>query len=296
MNFLLFSILPFSTIFTFGAAITNYLLYKKNNDKWRLKLANFFLFITIVIFIDFLALLYSNLYGIEWDKIIIVLFISYTIFGFLAFKQILHLSNFSFIIVLNKKRIKLLLSLIIISIIIAIITILIFHNSTLFFSLIMSLVSIGVLVFLFKNKTISNTPNDLIYFVYFIFSIIPLEFLEYALKYIKSTGYPFPIGIYLTPVSLLILSLFSIIRSLKLLVPKEYKNKDVRKTLYKIYNLTPREIDVALILSEGKQNKEIAAILFISKRTVDRHVENIYKKTKTNSKAQFISLFFSNIK
>lgn len=296
MSFLLFSILPLSTISTFGAAITNYLLYKKNNEKWRVKLACFFLFLTFVIFIDFLTLMYSNLYKIEWDIIIITFFILYVIFGFLAFKQILHLANFSLVIVLNKKRVKLLLSLITISIIIAVIVILNSHNSTLFFSLVMSLVSLIVLVFLFKRKDKSNIPKDLMFFLYLIFSIIPLEFVEYSIKYISSNRYPFPVGIYLTPVSILILCLFSIKSSLKLLAPNQYKDIDVRKELYKLYNLTPREIDVALILSEGKQNKEIAAMLFISKRTVDRHVENIYKKTKANSKAQFISLFFSKFK
>jgi DNA-binding CsgD family transcriptional regulator len=42
--------------------------------------------------------------------------------------------------------------------------------------------------------------------------------------------------------------------------------------------LTARETNVVALLAEGKSNREIAAHLFVSERTVARHLENIYAK------------------
>lgn len=50
------------------------------------------------------------------------------------------------------------------------------------------------------------------------------------------------------------------------------------------HGLTQRELQVLRILSTGKTNREIAADLFISERTVDRHVSNIFAKLQVSSR------------
>jgi DNA-binding CsgD family transcriptional regulator len=52
-----------------------------------------------------------------------------------------------------------------------------------------------------------------------------------------------------------------------------------------IHGLTPRELEVLRFLATGKTNKAIAADLFISERTVDRHVSNILSKLNVSSRA-----------
>jgi DNA-binding NarL/FixJ family response regulator len=42
--------------------------------------------------------------------------------------------------------------------------------------------------------------------------------------------------------------------------------------------LTPRELDVVKLIAEGHTGEEIAEILFISKKTVDRHRANMLEK------------------
>jgi DNA-binding NarL/FixJ family response regulator len=42
--------------------------------------------------------------------------------------------------------------------------------------------------------------------------------------------------------------------------------------------LTPRELDVVKLIAEGHTSEEIAEILFISKKTVDRHRANMLEK------------------
>lgn len=51
------------------------------------------------------------------------------------------------------------------------------------------------------------------------------------------------------------------------------------------HGLTPREQEVLRILATGSTNKEIAEDLFISTRTVDRHVSNILGKLDVDSRA-----------
>ncbi len=49
------------------------------------------------------------------------------------------------------------------------------------------------------------------------------------------------------------------------------------------YELTKREITVLEVLCSGNAYKQIADKLFISERTVNTHVNNIYKKLRVNS-------------
>lgn len=49
--------------------------------------------------------------------------------------------------------------------------------------------------------------------------------------------------------------------------------------------LTPREIDVLRLIVAGKSNQEIATVLVLSVRTIERHISNIYQKMGVSGKA-----------
>ena len=53
-------------------------------------------------------------------------------------------------------------------------------------------------------------------------------------------------------------------------------------------NLTPRERQILERLAEGKSTREIAEILFISERTVEKHRERLLEKTQTKSMVDLI--------
>lgn len=55
--------------------------------------------------------------------------------------------------------------------------------------------------------------------------------------------------------------------------------------------LTPRECEVAHLITVGQTNKEIAAKLVIARRTVDSHVENILSKLGFASRTQVAAFF-----
>ncbi len=44
------------------------------------------------------------------------------------------------------------------------------------------------------------------------------------------------------------------------------------------------------LVAEGRPNKEIAAELFLSPRTVEKHVESLLRKTGARSRAQLVAI------
>jgi len=56
--------------------------------------------------------------------------------------------------------------------------------------------------------------------------------------------------------------------------------------------LTTRETEVLRLLAEGLEQEEIAGQLFISRRTVGTHIENITRKLGVRSRAQAVALAY----
>jgi two-component system, NarL family, nitrate/nitrite response regulator NarL len=52
------------------------------------------------------------------------------------------------------------------------------------------------------------------------------------------------------------------------------------------FNLSPRELEVAKLVSLGLSNSAIGEQLYISERTVKAHISTIFKKTETSSRLQ----------
>ncbi len=58
--------------------------------------------------------------------------------------------------------------------------------------------------------------------------------------------------------------------------------------------LTKREIEIVLNICQGLSNQEIADQLYISKRTVDKHRENILLKTQSKNTAELVVYAIKN--
>lgn len=58
------------------------------------------------------------------------------------------------------------------------------------------------------------------------------------------------------------------------------------RTLKQARRLTEREIEVLSLIGQGHSSKEAADVLFVSKRTVDFHLANIYDKLQVNNRVQ----------
>ena len=55
--------------------------------------------------------------------------------------------------------------------------------------------------------------------------------------------------------------------------------------------LTAREVRVALLAARGSSNKEIAAALFLSPKTVERHLSSVYRKRGFRSRTELAAAF-----
>ena len=54
--------------------------------------------------------------------------------------------------------------------------------------------------------------------------------------------------------------------------------------------LTDREREIAVMVSAGSTNPEIAAAVFVSRKTVERHVSNILAKLGMRNRAELAAL------
>lgn len=60
------------------------------------------------------------------------------------------------------------------------------------------------------------------------------------------------------------------------------------------HNLSARELEVLRLLATGKTNKAIAQALFLSEKTVDRHVSNIFAKLDVRTRAAATAFAYEN--
>jgi predicted ATPase/DNA-binding CsgD family transcriptional regulator len=58
--------------------------------------------------------------------------------------------------------------------------------------------------------------------------------------------------------------------------------------------MTPRELEVLRLLAAGKSNRQIAEAIFLSSRTVERHVANIYRKIDVHNRSEATAYALGN--
>ena len=57
--------------------------------------------------------------------------------------------------------------------------------------------------------------------------------------------------------------------------------------------LTPQELQVALVLAEGRTTREAAAALFLSPKTIEYHLRHVYQKLEIGSREELAARFAS---
>lgn len=72
------------------------------------------------------------------------------------------------------------------------------------------------------------------------------------------------------------------------------KNLYKKKTSTQNSDLSEREIEILFNICKGLSNHEIADLLFISKRTVDKHRENILSKTQSKNTVELVVYAIKN--
>jgi DNA-binding NarL/FixJ family response regulator len=57
--------------------------------------------------------------------------------------------------------------------------------------------------------------------------------------------------------------------------------------------LTPQELQIALAVAQGATNREAAAQLFLSPKTVESHLSSAYRKLGARSRTELVRIFAS---
>ena len=59
------------------------------------------------------------------------------------------------------------------------------------------------------------------------------------------------------------------------------------------HELTPQELQVALVVAQGATNREAGARLFLSPKTIETHLRRIYRKLNVRSRTELARLLAS---
>ncbi len=59
-----------------------------------------------------------------------------------------------------------------------------------------------------------------------------------------------------------------------------------RRSPHTLDELTPQELQIALILAGGKTTREAAAALFLSPKTIEYHLRHVYRKLDIKSREE----------
>ncbi|MDW5596213.1 helix-turn-helix transcriptional regulator, partial [Conexibacter stalactiti] len=57
-----------------------------------------------------------------------------------------------------------------------------------------------------------------------------------------------------------------------------------------VEELTPHELQVALLVAGGRTNREVGAALFLSAKTIEHHLSAIYRKLGLRSRTQLAAM------
>jgi DNA-binding CsgD family transcriptional regulator len=153
-----------------------------------------------------------------------------------------------------------------------------------------------LIILLFRQSKIDDVGRRKLvrYFCYFYLSSFGLLLLSLYFHFQFS---PFDIALLLLFINLIPFIWF------KWFFMKIYGNvlfyTDMKLVLGKIadkYHISNREREIIELILQGKSNKEIEEMLFISLSTVKNHVYNIYQKLDVKSRGQLIQFIFKSQK
>ncbi|WP_459479103.1 helix-turn-helix domain-containing protein [Clostridium saccharoperbutylacetonicum] len=144
------------------------------------------------------------------------------------------------------------------------------------------------------NKDLKQAIKALIFITMIFLPFIILESYKPYIQLIKNIEL---FKISALPSYFLIINIFNIIFALKYFnTPIFMDNNKLTDYFKQKYNITEKQTEIIELIIQGLTYKEIATKLFISPKTVDNHVQNIYQKLNVNSKMQLSHFVHSNSK
>lgn len=147
----------------------------------------------------------------------------------------------------------------------------------------------------YRYVTDKNLKSTIKFFLIITVLFLPFITLEYYRPYVQSIKNIDFIKILSLPLYFLTLNIFAVVLVLKYFNKPSFMNNNKLTDYFKQkYDITEKQSEIIELIVEGLTYKQIAEKLLISPKTVDNHIQNIYKKLNVNSKIQLSNLVKSN--
>jgi len=153
-----------------------------------------------------------------------------------------------------------------------------------------------IFMIILNYRQIGNKELKIAIKVFMLITIVffPLFIFELVREYIPWLRNIFFLKMLSLPAFFIAINIYAMIFANRYFNSPPYIEKN-RLTAFFIqrYNITEKEIEVIELILDGLTYKQIAEKLFIANKTVDNHVQNIYKKLEVTSKIQLSNLIRS---
>jgi DNA-binding CsgD family transcriptional regulator len=133
--------------------------------------------------------------------------------------------------------------------------------------------------------------------LFFILSLVffPLMYVDAAMSYLPALGVFAFLQDLAQPLYFLVLNALTILFGLRYLNRPAYSQEDrLTEHFVSAFQVTEREQEIIRLLLEGAGGRQIGERLFISPKTVENHVYNIYQKLGVKNRVQLFRLIRAN--
>jgi DNA-binding CsgD family transcriptional regulator len=167
-----------------------------------------------------------------------------------------------------------------------------------FFSL--PFISVFLYCLVFISTSIGKMGNRILkngIIIFFILSLLyfPLNIIEMIRDRYSSIHISHHFEMFTLPLYFFALNLFSIIFAVLFFNQPAYMDKGkVTEYFQSSYNISKRESEIIEYIVSGLKNESIADKLFISSKTVNNHIYNIFQKTGVKNRVQLVNLLITN--
>ena len=170
------------------------------------------------------------------------------------------------------------------------------------FLLLLSLPFISVFLYclVFTSTSIGKIGNRMLkigIIIFFVLSLLyfPLNIIETIRERFSSINISYHFELFTLPLYFFALNLFSIIFAVLFFNQPAYIEKGkVTEHFQRSYKISKRESEIIECIVSGLKNEHIADRLFISSKTVNNHIYNIFQKTGVKNRVQLVNLLITN--
>jgi DNA-binding CsgD family transcriptional regulator len=160
-----------------------------------------------------------------------------------------------------------------------------------------AMIAYGLVLIAVRLSTVADRTLKRALAVFLVLSacFFPLMYIDMAMSFVPVLAAFGFLNNLTLPAYFLLLNCLGIVFGLRYLNRPAYSGRDgLTDYFLSTFRITDREKQIISLLFDGAGTKRIADMLFISEKTVENHVYNIYQKLRVRNRVQMFQLIQSN--